>query len=60
MTTKRRFEVIEDFKDLQDKNKLYFKGDTFPRPANKKMEVERIEELLSSKNKLKKPVIKEI
>ncbi|MFJ7756323.1 hypothetical protein ACQKGI_19970 [Peribacillus muralis] len=60
MATKRRFDVIEDFKDLQDKNKLYFKGDRFPRPANKKVETERLEELLSSKNKLKKPVIKEI
>ncbi|MFD9629009.1 hypothetical protein [Peribacillus muralis] len=59
MTTKRRFEVIEDFKDLQDKNKLFFKGDRFPRPPNKKVEPERLEELLSSDNKLKKPVIKE-
>jgi hypothetical protein len=60
LTTKRGFEVIEDFKDLQDKNKLYFKGDRFPRPANKKVEAERLEEFMSSENKLKKPVIKEI
>lgn len=59
MTTKRKFEVIEDFKDLQDKNKLYFKGDTFPRPANKKVDDERLEELLTNTNKQGRPVIKE-
>jgi hypothetical protein len=49
-----------DFKDLQDKGKIYRKGDAFPKPANKKVEAERLEELLSSENKFKKPVIKEI
>lgn len=57
MTTKVRYEVIEDFKDLQDKNKVYFKGDTYPKPANKNIPDERIEELLSPDNKRKRPVI---
>jgi hypothetical protein len=49
-----------DFKDLQDKGKIYRKGDTFPKPGNKKVEKERLEELLSTENKPGKPVIKEI
>lgn len=57
MTVKVKYEVIEDFKDLQDKNKVYFKGDTYPKPANKNIPDERIEELLSPDNKRKRPVI---
>jgi hypothetical protein len=57
MTAKVKYEVIEDFKDLQDKNKVYFKGDTYPKPANKNIPDERIEELLSHDNKRKRPVI---
>jgi hypothetical protein len=57
MTAKVKYEVIEDFKDLQDKNKVYFKGDTYPKPANKNIPDERIEELLSPDNKRKRPVI---
>lgn len=55
-----KYEVIEDFTDLQDKNKVYFKGDTFPSPANKRVKKERIEELLNDKNKQGKPLIKEV
>ncbi|MFD9626973.1 hypothetical protein [Peribacillus muralis] len=60
MSEKKRYQVIKDFKDLHDKGKIYRKGESFPKPANKKVEAERLEELLSSENKLKKPVIKEI
>ncbi|WP_336866392.1 hypothetical protein [Peribacillus frigoritolerans] len=59
MSEKKKYQAIVDFKDLQDKGKIYRKGDTFPKPANKKVEYERLDELLSSKNKLKKPGIKE-
>lgn len=57
---KKKFEAIVDFKDLQDNGKIYKAGDTYPKPANKKVEDDRIEELLSSENKMGKPVIKEI
>jgi hypothetical protein len=60
MSEKRKFEVIQDFKDLEDKNKVYFKGDRYPYPANRKIEDERLEELMSSKNKQGRPVIKEV
>ncbi|WP_409297754.1 hypothetical protein V1498_06845 [Peribacillus sp. SCS-26] len=55
-----KYEVIHDFKDLQDKNKVYAVGDTYPNPANKKVSKERIKELSSSNNKIGKPLIKEI
>lgn len=58
MTTK--YIVINDFKDLQDNNKIYTKDDYYPRPANKKVSQKRIQELLSDKNKQGRPVIKKI
>lgn len=66
MAKKVKYEAIEDFTDLQDKNKTnpkgkkYKKGDSFPSPANKKVEEERINELLSRDNRQGKPVIKEV
>jgi hypothetical protein len=53
-----KYEALHYFTDLQDKNKEYNEGDIFPRPANKKVSEERIEELLSDKNKQGRPVIK--
>ncbi|MDX8288834.1 hypothetical protein SLL00_03475 [Metabacillus indicus] len=58
--TKPKYEALIKFKDKQDDSKVYEKGDRFPKPANKKIEDERIQELLSSDNKAGKPVIKEI
>lgn len=55
-----KYEVTNTFKDLQDNNKLYKKGQTFPRPTNKKIEEERILELLSSENRQKKQLIKKV
>ncbi|MDN4525321.1 hypothetical protein [Fictibacillus fluitans] len=55
---KPKYEVIEDFKDLKDQDKIYHKGDTYPIPANKKIPQKRIDELLSSENKRGIPVIK--
>lgn len=57
---KTSYEVIRDFTDLQDGNKVYRKGDTFPKPANKKIDSERLEGLLQGDNKQGRPVIKEV
>lgn len=46
-----RFEVIRDFKDLQDKNKIYRAGDSYPTPANKKITEKRLEQLKTKNNK---------
>lgn len=57
---KLKYEALIDFKDGQDNNKVYKKGERYPKPAKKKIEDERLQELLSSNNKLGKPVIKEL
>ncbi|WP_342515414.1 hypothetical protein [Sutcliffiella sp. FSL R7-0096] len=51
--------VIRDFKDLQDNNTVYIAGDIYPRRAESDPDEERIQELLSSNNKIGKPLIKE-
>ena len=50
------YKVIHRFTDLQDFNHLYNVGDTFPR-IGMKVPQSRIDELASSKNKLKTPLI---
>lgn len=55
-----KYIVTQDFKDLEDGNKVYAKGDVYPSPANKKVDKKRIDQLLSSKNKQGRPVIKEV
>lgn len=55
-----KYVVLHDFTDLQDKNKIYRKGDVFPKPANKKVTKKRIEELSGNKNKRKIPLIKKV
>lgn len=52
-----KYIVIRDFKDLEDKNKIYRKGDRYPKPSNKKISDERLTQLSSNDNKQKKPVI---
>lgn len=56
---KTKYIVVQDFKDLEDGNKVYTKGDVYPSPANKKVDKKRIDQLLSSKNKQGRAVIKE-
>lgn len=51
------YKVIHRFTDLQDFNHLYNVGDVFPR-VGMKVSQSRIDELASSKNKLKTPLIK--
>ena len=53
------YKVIKSFFDLDDKNYEYKEGQIFPRKGAKVSE-DRIEELLSGHNKLKKPLIKEV
>lgn len=50
------YKVIHRFADLQDFNHLYNVGDLFPR-IGMKVSQARIDELASSKNKLKTPLI---
>ena len=39
---KKKYEVLHKFIDLEDKNKVYNAGDTYPKPANKKVSHDRI------------------
>lgn len=56
---KEKYEVINNFKDLEDNNHLYLKGNIYPReglePTNK-----RIKELATEKNKIGKKLIQKI
>ena len=57
---KNKYEVLHKFIDLDDKNKVYNVGDTYPKPANKKVSHERLLDLSTSDNKRGKALIKEI
>lgn len=52
------YEVIADFIDLQDKNHPYKVGDKFPRKG--KVKKERLEELITTKNKFNTRFIKSL
>ncbi|GEQ07015.1 hypothetical protein [Staphylococcus gallinarum] len=58
--SKKKFTVLHAFTDLQDKDKVYNVGDSFPKPANKKVSEKRIEELSTDKNKQGKALIQEV
>lgn len=55
-----KYEVIKNFVDSEDKNKKYQVGDSYPNPANKKVNEQRVSELLSADNKLGYAVIKPV
>ncbi|MGP9039818.1 hypothetical protein [Cytobacillus kochii] len=55
----KKYVVVHDFKDLRDNNIIYFKGDIYPRRADSVIDEERIKELSSTNNKMKKILIKE-
>ena len=57
---KKKYEVLHKFIDLEDKNKVYNAGDTYPKPANKKITPDRILDLTTSNNKRGMVLIKEI
>jgi hypothetical protein len=53
-----KYQVIKDFKDLQDDNHIYHVGDKYPRKGRVKKE--RVEELLGAENKIGVPLIVEV
>ena len=53
------YRVIHKFYDLKDNNYAYYVGDTFPHNGVE-VDVERIAELASNKNRLGIPLIEEI
>ena len=53
------FKVIKTFKDAQDNDYLYHRGDTFPHD-DKEVSEERIEELASNKNRRGMALIEEV
>lgn len=54
-----KYRVISYFEDLRDNSKPYEVGDTYPRKGLKVSD-ERIEELKSSNNLQRKPLIEEL
>lgn len=62
MTAKKvKYIVLSPFKDLEDKDKVYQPDEVYPRPANKKVSKERLEELKTKKSKKTgRPFIKEV
>ncbi len=53
------YAVVFTFADLRDNNRVYRKGDTFPRPGYEPTD-ERLEELSSNANKIGRPLIEKI
>ena len=51
--------VYKVFKDLKDNEYIYKEGDTYPREGSKPSK-KRIEELLSTKNKIGEPLIAKV
>ena len=51
--------VLHSFKDLEDGGFVYIDGEKYPRKANKEVTRQRVNELLSVKNKIGKQLIKE-
>jgi hypothetical protein len=52
------YKVIRSFRDKEDDHRVYRKGDTFP--AKGKVSKERVTKLLSSENKVGKPLIEQL
>ncbi|WP_053215603.1 hypothetical protein [Niallia circulans] len=58
-TEEKKYDVVFDFKDLKDNDRIYIKDDPYPAEGAKKPTPERIKELSSTKNKMKRVLIKE-
>jgi hypothetical protein len=54
----KKYVVIKDFTDLQDENHIYRAGDYYPRRGKPKKE--RVEELMTDKNRRGEPLIAEV
>ena len=52
------YEVVAEFKDLEDGGKVYKPGNTYPNPPNKKVSDERIKQLSTNANTHGKKFIK--
>jgi hypothetical protein len=52
------YQVIRAFRDIENDHHAYRKGDTFP--AKGKVSKERVSELLSTENKVGKPLIEQL
>lgn len=59
MSKTTKYEVLSDFIDTQDNDYLYKKGRKFPR-GNKKVDTQRLDQLLTADNTVGEPLIKEI
>lgn len=55
----KKYLVVHDFKDLKDNNRIYIKDDPYPAEGAQNPTATRIKELTSTKNKMKKVLIKE-
>ena len=53
------FRVMVEFADLQDNNHVYRVGDKYPH-TKRRVAKKRIEELISSSNKIGKPLIEKV
>lgn len=53
------YKVIKSFFDLQDKERLYSVGDTFPH-GDLKVSADRLKELSTKANKLGTPLIRKV
>jgi hypothetical protein len=58
-TKEKKYDVVFDFKDLKDNDRIYIKNDPYPAEGAKKPTPERIKELSSTKNKMNRVLIKE-
>lgn len=58
-TEEKKYDVVFDFKDLKDNDRIYIKNDPYPAEGAKKPTPERIKELSSTKNKMNRVLIKE-
>ncbi|WP_273128954.1 hypothetical protein [Bacillus weihaiensis] len=58
-TPEKKYVVVHDFRDLEDGNTIYIKGDIYPRRADSIVDEDRIKELSSTKNKLGRVLIQE-
>ena len=53
------FRVIAEFADLHDDNHVYRVGDKYPR-TRKRVAKKRLDELMSSNNKIGRPLIEKV
>lgn len=55
-----KFIVLETFRDLEDSGKVYEVDSFYPKPSNKKISKERLQQLQGGANAVGRPLIEEI